>query len=323
MKAVVCERYGGPDQLKLKGLPVPEPSADQLLIKVQTTTVNRTDLGLLRGYPYIARLALGLFRPKHQVLGLDFSGEVVATGPAVQRFKVGDPVFGMSPSSYGAHAEYICLSEKSPIALIPDNLSYLDCVVTEGAWYADVALRSLAVQAGQHILIYGASGAIGIAAVQLAKLQGARVTAVVASAQVELARQLGADVVIDYTAQDFTATPERFNSILDAVGKTSYGRCRHLLLKDGRFAATDVGRFWQNPLLALFCTLTGSKKVRFAIPDIRENLLTDLSGYLKDVRYRAVIDRVYPLEQISAAYQYVETGQKVGIVAIAVAKEQA
>ena len=233
MKAVVSALYGSPDVLEVRQMQKPEPQAGEVLIKVHATTVNRTDCGMLRATPFFARLFTGLLRPKHQVLGMDFAGEVEAIGAGVTSFKPAERVFGMTPSDLGAHAEYLCVPETGAIAAMPAGARFEEAVLCEGAFYADTILRRFAIKPGHRILIYGASGAIGTAALQLAKSYGAEVTAVVATQHLDLVKSLGADRAVDYTAGDFTQIGETFDFVLDAVGKTTYVRCRKLLKPGG------------------------------------------------------------------------------------------
>jgi NADPH:quinone reductase-like Zn-dependent oxidoreductase len=318
MKAAVNTRYGPPEVVEIRQVPTPIPRADELLIKVHATTLSRTDCGLLRPHPWFARLVLGLFRPKLTILGIDFAGEVAAVGADVVSFKPGDRVFGLSPDLYGAHAEYLCLPETAAMTTLPAGTRFAEAVVCEGAWYADTNLQAFRLEPGHSILIYGASGAIGSAAVQLAKSYGANVTAVVATSHLDLVKSLGADRAVDYTVEDFTQIGETFDAVFDAVGKTTYFRCRHLLKPRGVFAATDLGPWGQNALLALWSAITGSHRVLFPLPKsgTARACVESLKGRMEAGEFRAVVDREYPFEAIVDAYRYVETGQKTGIVAI-------
>lgn len=316
MRAALSTRYGGPEVISITDLPIPDPGPGQVRIRVRATTVSRTDCGTLRAHPFFMRLSHGLRRPRFVTLGLDFAGEVDAVGPGVARFVPGMRVFGLSPDRFGAHAEYLCLPEDAPIAQIPGPLAFSEAVLCEGAWYAETYLDHFGLGQGQRILVYGASGAIGTAAVQLAKARGADVTAVVGSRHVALARDLGADHVIDYETCDFTATGEIYDFVLDAVGKTSYFDCRRLLAPDGRYAATDLGAWWQNIWLALWHQLRGSNRVRFPMPKADPAMIRRFAGLMEQGWLRAVIDRTYPLERIAEAFAYVETARKTGIVVI-------
>ena len=318
MRAVINARYGSPDVLEIRQVPKPQPKAGEVLIRVHATTVCRTDCGMLRPHPFFVRFFAGLRRPKRTTLGMDFAGEVEAVGAGVTSFTPGDRVFGVSPDDYGAHAEYLCVPEKGAIAAMPAGTRFDEAVVCEGAWYADMYLQAFHLKPGHTILIYGASGAIGTAAVQLAKSYGAEVTAIVATRHLDLVTSLGADRAVDYTAEDFTQIDETFDYVLDAVGKTTYFRCRRLLKPEGVFAATDLGPWCQNPLLVIWSSITGSHRVIFPLPlSSKAKAFVDfLKTRMEAGEFRAVIDRKYPLEAIADAYRYVETGQKTGIVVI-------
>lgn len=319
MKAAIVTRYGSPDVVMVREAPKPTAAPDEVLIRVHATTVNRTDCGKLR--PGIFRLFYGLRRPRHNIFGMDFAGEVEAKGASVLSFKPGDRVFGMCPTrGNGAQAEYVCVPEHGPIAAMPEKTRFEQAVVCEGAFYADAGLKKFAVGPGRRVLIYGASGAIGSAAVQLAKSYGAEVTAVVATRHIDIVKSIGADRAIDYTAEDFTKIGERFDYILDAVGKTSFFRCRRLLKPDGVFAATDVGPWWQNLPLTLWSSITGNNRVVVPLQPRGSGhaFVEFLKGRIQAGQFRAVIDRTYSLDAIADAYRYVATGQKVGIVVIKV-----
>jgi len=307
MKAAVIRRYGSPDVIKILDASKPAPAAGEVLIRVHATTVNRTDSGELRPRPRIlGRLLFGLRRPRRTIFGMDFAGVVEAVGAEVVSFKPGDRVFGMCPSrSNGAQAEYVCIPAKAPIAIMPANTHFDEAVVCEGALYANSGLRKFNVGPGHKILIYGASGAIGSAAVQLAKARGAEVTAVVATRHLELLKSLGAHRVIDYTA----------------VGKASFFRCRRLLTPKGTFMATDIGPWGEYLPLIIWSAITKNNRVLVPLPPrgSGQSFVEFLKSLIEAGQFRAVIDRRYPLDAIADAYRYVETGQKVGIVVIDVA----
>jgi NADPH:quinone reductase-like Zn-dependent oxidoreductase len=318
MRAAVNTRYGLPNVLEVRQVAKPKPRAGEVLIRVHATTVSRTDCGMRRPHPWFVRLFAGFLRPKLTVLGMDFAGEIEEIGPGVTRFKPGDHVFGLSPDVFGCHAENLCLPETAAIAAMPTNLRFGEAVVCEGAWYADVYLQAFRLKPGNRILIHGASGAIGSAAVQLAKVYGAEVTAVVETRNLGLVKALGADRAVDYTAQDFTQIGETFDCVFDAVGKTTFSRCQPLLKPNGVFAATDLGARWQNPLLAAWYSITGSHRVIFPLPDNSraKAFVESLSLRMASGEFRAVIDSEYPLDAIADAYRYVETERKTGIVVI-------
>lgn len=318
MRAAVTERYGTPDVIEIREVPKPVPKDREVLVAVHAAAVGRSDAGFLRPRPrLLGRLMFGLFRPRRTILGMDFAGEVEAIGHGVTAFKPGARVFGMLLfRGLGAHAEYVCVSEDGYITTMPEGLAFEEAVVCEGAFYAHACLSALKLRAGDNVLIYGASGAIGTAAVQLAKSAGARVTAVVASRHLDLVKSLGADRVVDYTKEDFTRIGEIFDGLLDAVGKTTYLRCRRLLKPGAVFAGTDLGPWGQTLLLTGWSAITGRKRVIVPIPRHVSGFVDQLKALMEAGRFRAVIDRRYPLEAIADAYRYVETEQKAGIVVI-------
>ena len=318
VKAVVHDRYGPPDVLRLEHVPRPVPKNDEVLVRIHATTVNRTDTGFRSAEFFVARFFTGLVRPKRRILGSEFAGEVEAVGTAVTEFAVGDRVFGVNAKG-GAHAEFISMRESAPLAHMPTGVTFEEAAaVCDGALLALWVLRRTDLRKGQKILVYGASGSIGTAAVQLARELDADVTAVCNTKNVELVRSLGADKVIDYTKEDFTRTGERYDLIFDAVGKLSFGRCRASVKPGGTYATTDLGFLWQNPFLALWTSRVGEKKVLIPLPRHTKKDVLFLRELIEAGRYRAVIDRSYPLDQVVEASRYVETGQKTGNVILTV-----
>ena len=318
MKAAVRTRYGGPEVVRVIDVPKPEPGRRELLVRVHATTVNRTDRGYRTGKPFIIRFFSGLIRPRVAVLGTEFAGIVEAVGDGVTSFAPGDRVFGYNERSFGAHAEYMTIPEDGSVATIP-GLSFEEAAPsTEGSHYALANIRAANIGAGSDVLIYGATGAIGSAAVQLAKSLGASVTAVCRGEHVPLVASLGADHVIDYTTEDFTTHGATYDVVFDAVGKTSFARCKPLLRPKGVFLATDFGPFPWNPLLALTTRVVGSRKVLFPLPKDNQEIVKYLRERLQAGEFRPVIDRTYPLDDIAEAYRYVDTEQKVGNVVITV-----
>jgi NADPH:quinone reductase-like Zn-dependent oxidoreductase len=327
MRAAVHTSYGPPEVVRIAEVDKPTPKNNQVLVKVHATTVNRTDSGFRAGKPRIVRLFTGLIRPKVTVLGNEFAGEIEAVGRDVTSFLVGDRVFGYSGlqhgSRFGAHAEYLAMPEGGSLATMPANLTYEQVAPgTEGAHYALTMIRTAKIQRGHDVLVYGATGAIGSAAVQLLKHLGAEVTAVCGTEHVELVRGLGADRVIDYTAEDFTKDEQTYDLVLDAVGKSSFGQCKRLLKPGGIYVSSDFGPLSQNPILALITPLFGGRKVLFPIPTDRSAREQEMVKYFKELiesgEFKPVIDRRYPLDEIVEAYRYVETGQKIGNVVISV-----
>ena len=318
MKAAVCDRYGPPDVLRITEVPRPVPGPDEVLIRIRATTVNRSDCAFRAGTPQpYARLFTGLRQPRHRILGSELSGEVEATGSAVTRFEPGDAVFGVKAWKFGAHAEYICMREDAALARKPARASFEEAAaVCDGVMLALMGLRRADIRKGRSILIYGASGSIGTAAVQLSRYYGADVTAVCTGKNLELMRSLGADHVIDYTRDDFTVSGRAYDVIFDAVGKHSFARSKDSLNPGGIYLATD---HLTNLVLALWTSRVGDKKVVFPIPPrYTKQDVVFLKGLMEAGQYRAVIDRRYPLEDIVAAARYVETEQKTGNVVLTV-----
>jgi NADPH:quinone reductase-like Zn-dependent oxidoreductase len=324
MRAVVHDKYGGPDVLRVQEVERPIPKDDEVLIRIFATTVNRTDCAIRQAKPFMWRYFVGVLRPKRKILGIELAGEVEAVGAAVTQFKVGDQVFGINPGNFGAHAEYICMREGAALAPKPTNMTFAEAAaVCDGAIQALASLRRADLHAGQKILIYGASGSCGTAAVQLAKYFDAHVTAVCNSKNVELVRSLGADVVIDYTQDDFTKNGESYDVILDAVDKTSFLRCRGSLKPGGVYIATDLGRFMiESITLMLWTSRIGNKRVKMGMPHYTKQDILFLKGLIEAGKYRAVIDRRYPLEQVVDATRYVETQQKTGNVVLTVSGDR-
>jgi NADPH:quinone reductase-like Zn-dependent oxidoreductase len=310
MKAAVHTSYGPPDVVRISEVEKPTPKDNQLLVRVHATTVNRTDCGFRAAKPFIVRLFTGLLRPRITVLGNEFAGDVEAVGGGVTSFEVGDRVFGFNGTSFGAHAEYMAM---------PAWLTYEEAAPgTEGSHYALSLIRRARIHKGQDVLVNGGTGAIGSAAVQLLKQLGANVTAVCRTDHLELLRGLGADRVIDYTAEDFTKDQQTYDVVVDAVGKSSFGRCRHLLKPRGIYLSTDLGPLSQNPILALVTPLFGGRRVLFPIPRENQEMVRQLKELIQSGEFRPLIDRRYPLDQIVEAYRYVEMGQKAGNVVISI-----
>jgi len=315
MRAVINTEYGPPEVVKLMEVDKPLPKDIEVLIKVYAITVNRTDCGFRSAEYFISRFFSGLFRPKNKTLGNEFAGEIETVGKDVTSFKSGDKVFGYNDTKFGAHAEYMTMAADEALTTMPSNLTYEEAApITEGGHYALCDIRAAKIKSGQKILINGATGAIGSAAVQLVKHLGAEVTAVCDTKNVELVKSLGADVVIDYTKQDFTKISQTFDVVFDAVGKSSFGQCKPLLNKSGIYISTELGKNAENIFLALTTPLFGGKKVLFPIPTINKKDVVFLKELVENNKYKPVIDRRYTLEQIVEAYKFVETGQKTGNV---------
>jgi NADPH:quinone reductase-like Zn-dependent oxidoreductase len=318
VRAVVYDRYGPPEVQRLENVDQPVPRDDEVLVKVHATTVTRTDCGIRAAKPFLIRLFFGLLRPKQRILGTELAGEVEAVGAAVVKFAVGDHVFGSTAAfRTGTHAEFVCVSENGPLAHKPAAMTFQEAAaVTDGAVLALMCLESVHARRGQAILVYGASGAIGTAGVQLAKHFGADVTAVCGTKNLELVRSLGADRVIDYTQEDFTKNGLTYDVIFDAVGKQSFSGCKGSLKRGGAYVATDgLG----NIFLAMWTSRFGDKKVLFPIPPhYTQATVLFIKELIEAGKFRAVIDRCYLLEDVVEATRYVETEQKTGNVVLTV-----
>jgi NADPH:quinone reductase-like Zn-dependent oxidoreductase len=322
MKAIVQTKYGPPDVLQLKEVEIPVPKDNEVLIKIHATTVTAVDCTFRQGSPFIGRFFSGLTKPKKTIPGTELAGEIEAVGVDVKRFNEGDQVFGTSMGN-GAHAEYMCLPEEgATLAIKPVNMTFEAAACCDGALTALPFLRAKGnIQSGQKVLIYGASGSVGTAAVQLARYFGAEVTGVCSTSNLELVKSLGADKVVDYTQDDFTQSGQTYDVIFDTVGKTSFSRCKGSLKQTGIFLEAAL-----TPAILpqmLWTSKIGSKKAMIAFTGLMpasertENLIF-LRELIEAGKIESVIDRTYPLEQMAEAHRYVETGHKKGNVVITV-----
>ena len=327
MKAILHTKYGPPDELQLREVDKPVPGENEVLIRVHTSSVTSTDCNV-RNLTFVtkvffipARLMFGVFKPREKILGFDMAGEVEAVGKGVKRFKEGDEVFGAGGTVTGAHAEYISLPEDGTLTTKPVDLSWEEAgAVFLGASTALYFIRDLGkVQPGQKILIYGASGGIGTYAVQLAKYFGAEVTGLCSTTNLAMVKDLGSDKVIDYTKEDFTRNGETYDLIFDAVGKTSFSRCKNSLKEKGSFLPVVMGLV---ELLQLIWTpMTGGKKVKSGVAGERVEDLEFFKELIEAGHLKPVIDRCYPLAQTAEAFRYVEKGHKKGNVVISVTQD--
>jgi len=321
MKAIVCTKYGPPEVLQLKEVKKPIPKENEILIKVYASSVTSGDCRL-RSFTYapwfrlFAPFIYGFRKPRKNIPGDDLAGEIEDVGKDVNLFKKGDQVFGASSvfGFGGTNAEYTCLPANKQVALKPTNMSSEEAAaVPFGGASAVHFLKKGSIQKGEKVLIYGASGSVGTYAVQIAKYFGAEVTAVCSTSNLDLVKSLGADKVIDYTQEDFTKNGQTYDAIFDTVIKTSYTRCKRSLKPGGRYITVD----W--PLLpALWTTITGGKKIIFGIPPTSNENLVYLKKLIEAGKVKAIIDKLYPMEQIVEAHKYVDTGHKKGNVVITI-----
>lgn len=324
MKAIVYEKYGPPDVLQLKEVGTPTPGISEVLIKIHATTVTAADYRFrafkipspLFWLP--AKLAMGIIKPRNPILGMNFAGEIEAVGEKVTLFKKGDQVFGTSGTAFGTYAEYTCLLETGAITAKPAGVTYEEAAaIPFGALSALYFLRDkVTIKRGQKVLIYGASGSVGTASVQLAKYYGAEVTGVCSSANVKMVKSLGADKVVDYTKEKFTDNSETYDVIFDTVGKTSFLRCKNSLNDNGRYVTAVFG---MTQIIQMLWTSyvghrnpKGRKKVICGVAGDRLEDLLFIKKLMKAGKINAVIDRRYPLEQTAEAHRYADTGHKKG-----------
>lgn len=313
MKAVVQDRYGPPEVLRVEEVARPVPGDDEVLVRVHASTVNQTDAHFRSPSQPLTRILTGVRRPRRRITGRDFAGTVDAVGARVTRFAVGDRVFGIRS---GANAEYVAVRQTRLIARMPRGMSFEDAAaIPDGAYQAFTHLSRAGVGTGTRLLVYGASGSCGSASVQVAKAWGAHVTGVTSTKNVELVRSLGADVVIDYRTEDFTKNGQLYDVILDAVGKLSFRRTRRSLRPGGLWVATDglLNLLWWG-----WTRFVGDRRLVFATPRQRQDDLVAVRDLIEAGRYRAVVDRVYPLDQVVEAHRYVDTWRKVGNVVLSI-----
>lgn len=321
MRAAVSSRYGPPEVVRVVAdAPEPEVAPDDLLVRVHVTTVNRTDAAYRRAYPFVIRAVSGWRGPKVPVWGTEYAGVVERVGPDVARFAPGDRVFGYAEPRFGAHAELVAVAESSFVAPVPDGVDLRHAAAaTEGGHYALSSIRRADVQRGSRVLVHGATGAIGSAAVQLLADLGAHVIATAPTAHVELVRGLGADRVVDFQTQDFTRIDETVDVVLDMVGKSTFGACRRLLTPDGVYLSSDLGPYAQNLALPLVTRFGRGRRVVFPFPMTTPEVVEHLRSRLESGAFRPLLDpTTFRLDEIVAAYHYVQTGQKLGNVVVTV-----
>lgn len=314
MKAAVRRKYGI-QNLKIEDISKPVPKDDEVLIRVYATTVNRTDYAVLTGIPFVMRFFTGLWKPKLPVPGTDFAGTIEAVGKSVKSFQVHDRVFGFRDEGLASQAEYMVFSMDGAISKIPGDYSYEQAAASlEGAHYAFNFMNKVTLEAGQKVMLNGATGAIGSALLQFLKYKNIEVTAVCNTKNVDWVKSRGADKIYDYTKEDFTKDTEQYDFVFDAVGKSTFGACRHLLKPGGAYISSELGPYAQNIFLPLTTRIFGNKRVLFPLPTNIKRSIEFISELVTQGRFVPLIDRVYPLKKISEAYEYVNTGEKSGNV---------
>ena len=317
MRAVVFDRYGPPEVLRITDVERPIPKDDEVLVRVRATTATRTDAGFRSAEYFVARAFTGLFRPRRGIVGLEFAGEVAEIGAAVTEFAAGDRVFGIRS---GSNAEYVCVRERGVIAHMPADLTFEEAAaVADGALSAMSLLRSAGVASGTKLLVYGASGSIGTGAVQVGKhFLGAHVTAVCNTQNVELVCSLGADEIVDYLSEDFASRGQTYDVVFDAAGKTSFLRCRRALARGGLYITTDPGFMWHDAILALLTKWGSDRKAKLGIVRYKQEDLLVVRELVERGTYRPVIDRRYAIEDVVEAHRHVDTHQKTGNVVLTI-----
>lgn len=319
MNAAIHRIYGGSEVVTVEKTELPVLGKGQLLVKVFASTVNRTDCARLTAKPFLMRFMTGLFRPNNPIPGTDFSGTVSAIGPAVTNFKKGDKIFGFNDNGLSSHAEYLVIASSKNVLQMPQQISFEQAVASiEGFHYALNFVNKVDLKKGQTVLVNGATGAIGSAALQLLVHYGAIVTAVGNTENLQLLQSLGAAKVVDYTKEDFTKLEESFDYVFDTVGKSTFGKCKHLLKPKGIYISSELGWGAQNLFYSLWTPWLGGRKVGFPFPHkIRESLAL-AKQLLENGEFQPVIDKVYPLDDVAAAFAYVLTGQKTGNVVLTI-----
>ena len=321
MKAVLVTKYGGPEVLQVQEVPTPTPKENEVLIKIHAAAINNTDPVFRKGEPFISRLFTGLLKPKHSIPGDVLAGEIIEIGKSVTKFKVGEHVFGYSTDTLGAHAEYKCLPDDSAIINIPDNINYTEAAgIVDGGHTALVFLREKGkISNKQKILIYGASGSVGTAAIQIALSYGTEVTGVCSTQNLEMVKSLGAKRVIDYTKIDFTQENEKYDIIFDTVNKMSFSQCKNALSENGVYLTT-----FPTPSVlfkGLFQSKAKGKRALFVAAGMKSVIhkienFKYLSELIINNQLKTIIDREYSMNDIGEAHKYVETGHKKGNVVI-------
>ncbi len=318
MKASIRNKYGSPDVINLTTRShIPFPRKDEILVKVKATTVNRSDCGVLTGRPWAIRLFTGLFEPRLKVTGTDFSGVVVSKGDDVNKFNIGDDVYGFFDQGIGSHASYFCVSTKKAILKKPGKITYEQAAASlEGAHYAFYFLDKVVLKKGDKVLLNGGTGAIGNAALQFLKYWGIHVTVTCETDYIPVLESMGADRVIDYTRDDFTKLNEKFDFVFDAVGKSTFLKCKPIMKPNAIYVSSELGPYWQNPLLALIAPLMNGKKVKFPLPFSIQRSMAFINELIEKDEFKPLIDERYHFNDIRRAFDYVMSGKKKGNVIV-------
>jgi len=321
MKAIVSTNYGGPEILEMQEVAIPTPKKNEILVKVHAASVSKADTMMRTGKPYFGRLFMGLTKPKNSIAGTGFAGVVEAIGTDVKLFKKGEKVFGENITTFGTHAEFVCVPEDGVVAKLPTNITYKEAApVCDGALTSLNFLKNLGeIKSGQKVLINGASGSLGTSAIQIAKFYGAEVTGVCSTSNLEMVKSLGADHVIDYTKHNFTKNSNSYDVIYDTVGLRSFSECKDALTENGAYISPVLGM----PLLGnvMYTSMFGSKKAKFSatgilpVPELKK-LFREVIDILETGVLRSIIDREYSLDQTAAAHTYIDKGHKKGNVVL-------
>lgn len=325
MKAAVNETYGPPSIIKIKKVDTPIPGPKDVLVKVHFSSVNRTDSGFLRAKPFVTRFFTGLLKPKYLTVGCEFSGVIEEVGEDVKKFKVGDRVFGFDDQNFGGYAEYKAVAEDKMIETIPDNITFEQAAVAlEGAHYALFYIYKIPKSKKTKVFVNGGTGAIGSAGIQLLKAKGYYVEASSTTKEIEKVKKLGADKVIDWQKQDIAQVASKCDVYFDAVGKSTFKSARKILKPKGIYMSSELGPFGQNPLLSLvnpFQRIFTKRNIAFPLPSTRKQESQIIRKHLADGSYAPLIDKSYTMKQIPKAFEYVESGQKVGNVVIKIREQ--
>uniref|UniRef100_UPI00404A9580 NAD(P)-dependent alcohol dehydrogenase n=1 Tax=Fulvivirga sp. TaxID=1931237 RepID=UPI00404A9580 len=317
MKAVTRTQYGNPEVLDVKVVQKPVAKPNEVLVRVHATTVNRTDCGILLGKPYLIRAFTGLLKPSSIVPGTDFAGQIEEVGSQVKNFVLGDKVWGLNDEGLASQSQYMTIRSDQAISKIPGGKTFTEVVAcAEGAHYAYNFINKVNLRTGDKVLVYGATGAIGSAAVQLLKYFDVYVTAVGNTKNIEMMHSLGADKVVSYETSDFTKDENRYSFVFDAVGKSTFGACQTLLEPNGIYISSELGPNAENLYLPIVTKLRGGKRVIFPIPSNCKRSVNLMTQLLSEGKFKPVIDKTFQIEEIKDAYSYVMSGQKTGNVVV-------